>query len=139
MDDIEAGQEDFREEGAREGGGSEGSKVRPERRHWSDEEKAWMVQESFERGRTVEAVAERHGVPMRQLSYWRKRARRGELAVPALAPAEGGFAAVELETAATPAHVGSVSIEARGVTVRLDGDVSTVRITAIASALRAIR
>ena len=32
------------------------------RQHWSDEEKAWIVQESFERGTTVEEVAERHGV-----------------------------------------------------------------------------
>jgi len=63
----------------------------------------------------------------------------GELVVPPAAPSEGGFAAVEVESAGAPAHVGSVSIEARGVTVRLDGDVSTVRITAIASALRAIR
>ena len=94
----------------------------------------------------MEEVAERYGVPMRRLSYWRKLARKGELAVPPAAPGEEGFAAVEVESAAVevesaaaPAHVGSVSIEARGVTVRLDGDVSTVRITAIASALRAIR
>ncbi len=139
MDEFEAGQEGSRDEGAEGGGGSEGSKVPPERRHWSDEEKGWIVQESFESGTTVEEVAERHGVPMRRLSYWRKLARRGELAVPPAAPGEGGFAAVEVESAAAPAHVGSVSIEARGVTVRLDGDVSTVRITAIASALRAIR
>jgi len=142
MDTHEAGQEGSREEVARDGGGgrvSEGSRVPRERRDWSDEEKGWIVQESLESGTTVEEVAERHGVPMRQLSYWRKRARRGELAVPPAAPAEGGFAAVEVESAAAPGHVGSVSIEARGVTVRLDGDVSTVRITAIASALRGIR
>ena len=139
MDEFEAGQEGSGDEGTRDGGGSEGSKVPPEARQWSDEEKAWIVQESFERGTTVEEVAERYGVPMRRLSYWRKLARKGELAVSPAAPGEEGFAAVEVESAAAPAHVGSVSIEARGVTVRLDGDVSTVRITAIASALRAIR
>ncbi len=109
------------------------------RQQWSDEEKAWIVQESFERGTTVEEVAERHGVPHRRLSFWRKQARRGELAVPPAPQSEGPFATVEVESAPAPAHIGSVSIEARGVTVRLDGDVSTVRITSIASALRAIR
>ena len=108
-------------------------------RSWSDEEKALIVQESFERGTTVAEVAERHGVPSRRLSKWRKRARKGELAVPPAPDTEGPFAAVEVESVPGPAHVGSVSIEARGVTVRLDGDVSTVRITSIASALRAIR
>ena len=44
-----------------------------------------------------------------------------------------------VETASAPAHVGSTSIKARGVTVCLNGDVSTARITSIASALRAIR
>ncbi len=139
MDEFEAGQEGSRDEGAEDGGGSEGLKVPPEPRDWSDEEKAWIVQESFRPGTTVEDVAARHGVPARRLSYWRKLARRGELAVPPAVSSEGGFAAVEVESASAPAHVGSVSIEARGVTVRLDGDVSTVRITAIASALRAIR
>ena len=33
----------------------------PRRRDWSDEEKAWIVHESLERGTTVEEVAERHG------------------------------------------------------------------------------
>ena len=106
-------------------------------RSWSDEEKAWIVQESFERGTTVAEVAERHGVSTRQLSKWRKLVRTGELAVAPAPATEEPFATVAVEGA--PAHVGSVSIEARGVTVRLDGDVSTVRITSIASALRGIR
>ena len=130
------------EEGGEEAGSGEGSRAaQPDtrRQHWSDEEKAWIVQESFERGTTVEEVAERHGVPPRRLSFWRKQFRRGELVVPPAPQSEGPFANVEVESASAPAHVGSVSIEARGVTVRLDGDVSTVRITAIASALRAIR
>ena len=107
--------------------------------HWSDEEKAWIVQESLERGTTVEEVAERHGVPPRRLSFWRKQARKGELAVPPAPQSEGSFATVEVESASAAAHIGSVSIEARGVTVRQDGDVSTARITSIASALRGIR
>jgi hypothetical protein len=38
-----------------------------------------------------------------------------------------------------PGSVDSVSIEARGVMVRLDGDIDTPRIAEIASALRALR
>ena len=38
-----------------------------------------------------------------------------------------------------PGSVGLVSIEARGVTVRLDGEIGTVRIAEIASALRGLR
>ena len=121
------------------GEGSGGSRPGEFQREWSDEEKAWIVQESFVRGATVKEVAERHGVPPRRLSSWRKLARKGELAVPPPASSEEPFATVEVETGPATAHVGSVSIEARGVTVRLDGDVSTARITMIASALRGIR
>ena len=130
------------DEGGEEAGEAEASRAsQPDarRQHWSDEEKVWIVQESLERGTTVEEVAERHGVPHRRLSFWRKQFRRGELVAPPAPQSEGPFATVEVESAPAPGHVGSVSIEARGVTVRLDGDVSTVRITSIASALRAIR
>ncbi|MDE0096890.1 MAG: transposase, partial [Gammaproteobacteria bacterium] len=95
-------------------------------RTWSDEEKVLIAQESFEPDMSVVEVAERHGVPVRQLSLWRKLMRKGKLLVPPNPPAsetESPFAAVAVEAAQGPAHVGSVSIETRGVTVRLDGDV----------------
>ena len=121
---------------------SAGSAVPSAPGDWSDEEKMWIVQESFEQGNSVAEVAERHGVPVRRLTRWRKLFGKGQLVVPTSREAPGSespFAAVSLESAPGPSHVGSVSIETRGVTVRLDGDVSTVRITAIASALRGIR
>ena len=93
MEGIEAGQQGERGEAAGGAGGvSEGTKVPPEPRDWSDEEKGWIVQESFGPGTTVEDVAARHGVPARRLSYWRKLARRGELVVPPASASEGGFA-----------------------------------------------
>ena len=54
---------------------------------------------------------------------------------------EPAFATLEVDPAPEPARgpVGSVSIEARGVTVRLDGDIGAGRIAEIASALRALR
>ena len=66
--------------------------------------------------------------PSARRPLWRNQARRGELVVPPAPQSEGPFATVELESAPASAHVGSVLIEARGVTVRLDGDVSTARI-----------
>ena len=103
----------------------------PRRRDWSDEEKAWIVRESHERRTAVEEMAERHGVRSRRLSYWRKSAHKGKLVVPPAPPGEVPFATVEVESAPAPADVGPVSIGARGLTVRLDGNVSTVRITSV--------
>jgi transposase-like protein len=62
-------------------GGSSAPEFGACQRSWSDEEKAWIVRESFERGTTVEEMAERHGVPARRLSFWRKLARKGEIIV----------------------------------------------------------
>ena len=51
---------------------------------------------------------------------------------------EPAFATLEVDAAPEPDR-GSVSIEARGVTVRLDGDIGAGRIAEIASLLRALR
>ena len=112
-------------------------------------------------------VARRYGLSANQVNAWRSQARRGNLASPwslateaeptaqaertlavrkaevepslAASRSEPAFAALEVEAAPGPASVGSVSIEARGVTVRLDGDIGASRIAEIASALRALR
>ncbi len=68
------GEEDNEEAGSVEGWRALQPDAR--RQHCSEEEKAWIVQESFEQGTTVEEVARRHGVPHRRLSFWRRRARR---------------------------------------------------------------
>ena len=85
-------------------------------------------------------VAELYGVSPRLLSTWRKLVRKGKLAAaPAPEDDEPAFAPAEVEAPSGLAFLGSVSIEVRGVTVRLDGDVSAARITTIASALRGLR
>ena len=56
------------------------------RRHWSAEQKARIVAESYAVGETVSAVAGRYGLNPQQLWTWRKRAEGGPLeksAVPA--------------------------------------------------------
>ena len=124
---------------------------RPKRR-WSAEQKAQIVRESFRPGNRVSDVAQRYGLSRKQLSAWRSLARRGKLtlasstgpeaeAVAVACEREPAFAALEVDPAPEPdrAALGSVSIEVRGVIVRLDGDIGAGRIAEIASLLRALR
>ena len=124
------------------------------RRRWSDEEKARVVRASLRAGERVGEVARRYGVSRWQLSVWRGLARKGKLAVAsstgseaepvgvaARPEREAAFATLEVAAAPEPDRgwLGSVSIEARGVTVRLDGDIGAGRIAEVASVLRALR
>ena len=110
---------------------------------WNADEKARIVRESFWPGERVSDVAQRYGLSSRQLSSWRTLAREGKLTLPSAAgpEPEPAFATLEVDPASEPdrGSVGSVSIEARGVTVRLDGDIGAGRIAEIASLLRALR
>ena len=132
------------------GEGSGVSAKRRSRRRWSAEEKARIVRESFWPGKRVEDVARRYGLSRKQLSAWRSLARQGKLAVRSSAEPEANpvvdgsepdpvFATLEVDSATGAGSMGSVSIEARGVTVRLDGDIGATRIAEIASALRGLR
>ena len=107
------------------------------RRRWSAEEKARVVRESLRPGERVGEVARRYGISRWQLSTWRSAARRGELAV--ASSSSPAFAALEVDSATGPGPMGSVVIEAREVTVRLDGEVDASRVAEIASALRGLR
>ena len=131
----------------------------PRHREWSDEEKALVVRECCWPGTRVGEVARRYGLSANQVNAWRALARRGKLTSPsspatedepaarkaevepsvAASRSEPAFAALEVEATPGPGSVGSVSIEARGVTVRLDGDIGALRIAEIAAALRALR
>ena len=97
------------------------------RRRWSDEDKARVVSESFRPGERVGEVARRNGVSRWQLSVWRSLARKGKLAV-GCSGAGPAFAALQVEPASEPVSMGSVEVEAHGVTVGLQGDVEVARI-----------
>ena len=130
------------------------SAERQPQRRWSAEKKTRIVRESFWPGNRVSDVSQRYGLNRKQLSAWRTLARKGKLALPSStgpeaepvvvaseAEPEPAFATLELDPAPGPdrGSLGSVSIEARGVTVCLDGDIGAGRIAEIASVLRALR
>ena len=107
-----------------------------------------MVHESFRPGKLVGEVAHRYGVSRWQLSTWRSLARAGKLAVPRLGEPQPvdvapetpeAFAALEVEGAASAGSMESVVIEARGVTVRVQGEVGAEWVAQVALALRGLR
>ena len=126
---------------------SQGASVRRgSRRRFSAEEKARVVRESFRPGKLVGEVARRYGVSRWQLSTWRSLARAGKLVVPGMgqgravdaAPeASGAFAALQVEPG--PVSMESVVIEARGVTVRVQGEVAAQWVSQVALSLREVR
>ena len=125
---------------------SNGAATGRSRRRWSAEEKARVVRESLRPGKRVGEVARRYGISRWQLSTWRSLAREGKLAVTSSAEAVGvepqpqpAFAALEVDSATGPGPMGSVVIESREVTVRLDGAIDASRVVEIASALRGHR
>ena len=122
--------------------GSNVAPTRRSRRRWSDEEKARVVRESLRPGKCVGEVARLYGVSRWQLSTWRGLARQGKLAVSSSAealdvpPQHRALAELEVDSAR---GVGSVVVEVREVTVRLDGDIDASRVSEIAAALRGPR
>ena len=101
-------------------------------RRWTEAEKARIVAESRVPGATVAGVAARHGISSWSLSRWRRRAREGSLPAPGPGGSAAGFVPVVVEDA--PAEV-PVTIEARGVVVRLPGDSAVDRIVGVAAGL----
>ena len=53
------------------------------RKHWPDDLKARIVEESLEPGAVVTDIAPRHGCRPQQVHDWRRRARLGQLVLPA--------------------------------------------------------
>ena len=120
-------------EGRSNGTDDNGGGRRVRVRHRSAEEWGQIVRESLTSGLRVAEVAQRHGVSRSQLSKWRVRARRGELALPGEQPqAEPAFVPVSVEELG---ERGWTSIEGRGVTVRLEAAVDPAGIASIAVAL----
>jgi transposase len=97
------------------------------RRRWSAAEKARIVEESFEAGAVVVAVAHRHDVHPNLLHHWRRLAKQAARFVPVRVPADqrpsvegGGVIEIELDS---------------GIRVRVDGGVDEAALGRVLRAL----
>jgi transposase len=122
------------------------------RRSWTDEAKGRIVAESFAPGAIVNEVAKRHGLTPQHLTTWRRKARVGELVLPAdavLPDTDGdddqGSSEGQSETErASQPPVDSppttiIELEVSGTILRLPIDTKARRVAELASALKAMR
>ena len=114
------------------------------RRRWPDEVKARIVAETCAPGAVVSAVARRHGLTPQQVFTWRRRARRGELALPM--PDEPRFVPVvpapldrEAEHAEAPqaADRAVIEITVDDTVLRVGAGVSGEQLTRVLRAVKA--
>ncbi len=103
-------------------------------RLWPAEVKGRAVFESMKPGARVCEVARRYGVKAQQLTTWRRLARTGRLAL--VTDEAADFVSIELSDPAASGKIeGLVEITIGKVSVRLDADVSAVRIAEIVAAI----
>jgi len=99
------------------------------RRHWSDEDKILVVEESLRGYRQGSATARRYGISRSLLSIWRREYRSGTLGVP---EAGGGFVPLVME-GAPPAPAERPARDADGA--RIDITLTNGRCMAIPASL----
>ena len=117
---------------------------RERRRRWSVEEKLRLVAATYEPGACVKQVAAANDVYPGLLFTWRRQAREGTLAAPALpsfVPVHTGseLAAIAPERRIPTRRRGGGQIEIEltdGSRVRVDGSVSLVSLRRVLAALR---
>jgi len=98
---------------------------------WSREAKERIVEETFEPGANVSAVARSHGLDPSQLFAWRRKA----LASGLVAPSSGGGRAVRFARfEAVPSEI--MEIVVGDVVVRAGSDVEPERLAAVIRAVR---
>ncbi|MEH2487509.1 IS66-like element accessory protein TnpA [Bradyrhizobium sp. AZCC 2230] len=97
------------------------------RKQWPDDLKAQIVAESLEPGAVVTDIARRHGCRPQQVHDWRRRARLGQLVLPAstdtlsFVPLVSSFVPLVSESSLPAAAEPSGSPEAAIVTVEFLG------------------
>ena len=90
------------------------------RKRWPDDLKAQIAAESLEPGAIVTDVARRHGCRPQQVHDWRRRARLGQLVLPASADTLS-FVPLVSESSLPAATEPSMSREAAVVTIEFQG------------------
>ena len=107
------------------------------RRHWSDEDKIRIVEESLRGFRQGSATARRYGISRSLLSIWRREYRNGMLGAP---EAGGGFVPLVMESA-PPGPAGQSSREVDDVRIDItltNGRRMTIPVTLAPSHLAAL-
>jgi transposase len=112
------------------------------RRRRSDEEKARIVAESLVPGVSVADVARRHGTTRWQVYDWRRRARKGRLALSVGTMPSAAFAAVVVEEAPQPgpaARGRGIEVVMGDVVIRAAPDAEEAHLARVIRAARAAR
>jgi transposase len=115
------------------------------RKRWPAELKAEIVAESFQPGAVVADVARRHGCRPQQVHDWRRRARSGQLVLPASADKLSFVPLVSESSRAAAAEptgspqVAAVTVEFLGARVEVRGTPSLAVLSDVFLALRRTR
>ena len=120
------------------------------RRTWSDEDKARIVAEIVASGKSVSAVARRHGLSPQQLFGWRRELQASQTAlshaeelqfVPAVLDVTPSSPSVRRESTMRRRQIepdaGMIEVEIDGVTVRVGRGADAKTVTAVLRALKA--
>lgn len=121
----------------------EGTPATGQRRRWSEDERARIVEESLKPGGRVSEVAQRYGVSRGMVFEWRRQAKAGE---PRHDAGRGRPAFVPVTIAperAGPRHIANdapaIEIELGDIRIRVKGRVDGPALRTVLSALQAAR
>jgi transposase len=120
------------------------------RRHFSDEAKARIVEESLVPGAVVSEIARRHGLSPQQLFTWRRQVREAAAAIASADQDKPQFVPLVVEAASSERPVGRrergrradlgsglIEVAIEGVTVRVARGADARTIAAVLRALKA--
>jgi transposase len=108
------------------------------RRAWSAEQKARIVAETYERGKTVSAVARRHALTPQQLFNWRRHARQEAQGKSGDNRAAFAPVIVEMGRPGTATPIPPViEIVIGGATIRIPSGIDAVTLQTVLCAVRA--
>ncbi|WP_407175639.1 IS66-like element accessory protein TnpA [Bradyrhizobium sp. STM 3562] len=123
------------------------------RRHWTAEEKARIVAESFEAGANISEVARRHGVVRGLLTTWRRQFASSGAKLPSFVPLRieaehsvgpsgepGSVGPAPVSTrpqiVPRPDTAGAIEIEVNGARIRVEPGADAVTLCTVLSVLR---
>jgi transposase len=121
---------------------TEGTPATGQRRRWSEDERARIVEESLKPGARVSEVARRHGVSRGMVFEWRRQAKAGE---PRQEAGRSRLAFVPVTIAPEKAggqianDAPAIEIELGDIRIRVKGRVDGAALRTVLSALQAAR